>query len=106
MIKKQLRKKTADKSVVRPFFHDIHFSPVNAVHCAEVEVVGAISGVDVLFLEDSNGLVAGLDTVCGSGIAWRWGSVGSPGPVGKLRTVGDSHQGQDSNDELKHKFRR
>ena len=93
--------------------------PIDTILGAKVEVVGAISGVDVLFLKDSNGLVAGLDIVRRRGIARGsigrggrsvgrgsigrgWGSVDRTGPVGKLRPVGDSNQGQGSNDELKH----
>ena len=93
-----------------------------------MEVVGAISGVDVLLLKDSDGPVARLGTVRRRSVRRRGvgrGSVGRgrrrvgrcsvgrgrsgvgrgdicrAGPVGTLGMVGDSHQGNSSDDELK-----
>ena len=77
--------------------------------------------MDILLLEDSDRLVARLAVGRGRGVLRLGlvgrgrsiggpvgvgrggvgrGGVGRPGPVG--RPVGDSHQGQGSDDELKH----
>ena len=83
--------------------------------------VGAISRVDILLLQDSDGLVAAVSVrrsrvVAGLGLVGRGnvgrlglGSVGR-GNVGRARggvcrtvnrPIGSSHQGQSSDDELR-----
>ena len=79
--------------------------------------------MDILLLQDSDRLVAGVAVGRGRGVLGRGlvgggsvcrlggvgggsvgrGDVGRPGPVGRLlvRPVGDSHHGQGSDDELK-----